>query len=57
MPFIGVWVGFCGTIGGLAMAIHGFSANNYFGDWGVLEGVVLIVMSLVVFAAFRPKGR
>lgn len=56
MPFVGVFVGFCGTVGGLAMVIHGFSTKSYTGDWGVVEGVVLIAMSLMVFAAFRPKG-
>lgn len=52
---LGVLVGFCGTVGGIAMVIHGFSTGSYSGDWGVVEGAVLIAMSLVVFAASRPR--
>jgi hypothetical protein len=53
IPGIGVFVGFCGTVGGLAMMIHGWSVGNYFEEQGVVEGGLLVVMSLVVFAASR----
>lgn len=55
MPLFGTLIGFFGTVGGIAMVIHGFSVKQYTGDWGVLEGFILILMSLVVFAALRPK--